>query len=107
MFSSIQGCLPGLTWGKNEHCQPLVALRPLDADKPFIFPPREARKTTLNTGKRFPHLENVKRIEQSTIVNRPDSNLMIFLSLANGSPIRGSKSEFEQRKGERFLKSKD
>ena len=67
-FSSIQGCLPGLTWGKNEHCQPLVALRPLDADKPFIFPPREARKTTLNTGKRFPHLENVKRIEQSTII---------------------------------------
>ena len=65
-FSSIQGCLPGLTWGKNEHCQPLVALRPLDADKPFIFPPREARKTTLNTGKRFPHLENVKRIEHIT-----------------------------------------
>ena len=69
-FSSIQGCLPGLTWGKNEHCQPLVALRPLDADKPFIFPPREARKTTLNTGKRFPHLENVKRIEQSTISHK-------------------------------------
>ena len=33
------------------------------------------------------------------IIMRPDSNLMFFLSLANGSTIGSSKSEFEQKKG--------
>ena len=48
----------------------------------FIFSPSEARKTILNTGKRFSHLENVKRIEHITFSDFAAFKIKVRTALA-------------------------
>ena len=44
---STRGCFFSLTWAENEHWQPLVALRPLEAVKSFISCPCDTGKQPL------------------------------------------------------------
>ena len=78
-----------LTWAENEHWQPLVALRPLEAVKSFISCPCDTGKQPLipkivsDTGKMTNEWSKVLIYWQLPILLQETSNIAFFVTFRN------------------------